>query len=194
MDAHHIQPIDLLRTLGQKYQHVKHDLAHQSVNSGPRRRLGHEMEALADHFERLLTEWVTEESLRTHWREFLYGREAPPDEPQVPAPPVFKGKTDAGATVVVRPVPDGYDVIVDGARLDHGAVSWNFDPDMRSPIRVGDHTYEELFDASPEAVSALAQFVTGGDPPWLWARELIEDGLIDTELALTSRGRRRLRR
>ncbi|MDB4954169.1 MAG: hypothetical protein JWO36_1738 [Myxococcales bacterium] len=192
MEAQRIQPIDLLRTLGQKYQHMRNDLHHLSRDSGPHRRLGHKLDEITGHFERLLGEWVRDESLRTHWREFFHGREAPPDEPAVPASPVFKGRTEAGAIVIVRPAPDGYDIIVDGALLDRGTASWNFDPDIRTPIRIADRTYEEIFDAPPIAIAALRQFILGGEPPWPWARELIEDGLIDTELALTSRGRRRL--
>jgi protein required for attachment to host cells len=44
-------------------------------------------------------------------------------------------------------------------------------------------------------VRALAEFVAGrAAPPWRWARELIQDGLVDAELALSPRGRRCLER
>ena len=54
---------------------------------------------------------------------------------------------------------------------------------------------EETFDASEEAVRALADFLDeGGSPPWEYAAELLADGLIDVHFDLTPRGRRALAR
>src|SRR5678816_559689 len=153
------------------------------------------MHDIQAHFNRLLGEWVSDESLRAHWREFLHGGAAAPTAPRLPPPPLFKGRTVAGAMIEIRPASDGYDVIVDGARVDHNNVPWHLDPDMRGPVQIGDHACEETFDAPDFTVRALATFCADhGAFPWQWARELLEDGLIDADLAITSRGKRCLER
>lgn len=195
MTAAAIEPVALLRKLGDSYRHVEQDHQRQPPRSATRRRLESELQGIADHFERLLAEWVTDDGLRARWREFLHGRAPAPDQPQLPPPPLFKGRTDAGAAIEIRPVPDGYDILVGGARVDHGSVPWHLDPDMHEPVQIGEHACAESFDAPPEAIAALAEFASGrAGPPWRWARELIEDGLIDPELALTPRGKRCLAR
>jgi hypothetical protein len=52
----------------------------------------------------------------------------------------------------------------------------------------------EIFNASPEALQTLAEFVESDheSPPWDYAAELLADGLIDTHFALTPRARRAL--
>ena len=190
-----IEPIELLRTLGDHYRHVEQEHGREPTRSATRHRIAAEMQGIQDHFERLLTEWVPDDGLRTRWREFLHGHEEAPGAPKLPSPPLFKGRTDAGAVLEIRPVSDGYDIIVDGARIDHSEVPWRLEPDMRGPTQIGDHACEETFDAPEPAIHALADF--RADPaaaPWRWARELVEDGLIDTELALTPRGKRCLAR
>jgi protein required for attachment to host cells len=190
-----IEPIDLLHKLGDQYRHVEQEHQRQPPRSATRHRIAAELQSIQDHFERLLVEWVADDGLRTRWREFLYGREPAPDSPRLPPPPLFKGRTDAGATIDIRPVPDGYDVIVDGARLDHSSAPWHLDPDMRGPVQIGGHACEEIFDAPEPAVRELTEFLAGrAGPPWRWARELLEDGLIDAALALTPRGKRCLER
>ncbi|HWM88369.1 MAG TPA: host attachment protein, partial [Kofleriaceae bacterium] len=51
-------------------------------------------------------------------------------------------------------------------------------------------------DAPVEALRSLARFLTTSEavPPWRWARELFEDGVVDTEFGLTPRGRRAIAR
>ncbi|MGE5184213.1 MAG: host attachment protein [Acidobacteriota bacterium] len=186
------EPLDLLRRLGDAYRHVEQEhLREPTSRSATRNRLAAQMRVLEGHFERLLAEWTTDEALRASWREFLHGRGPAPDQPHVAIPPLFRGRSDAGSLVEIRPVRDGYDIIVDGARSDHSSVPWHLDPDTRGPVRVGGHAFEETFDAAPDAIAALGEFLAGrGEPPWAWARELFEDGLVDPELALTPRGRR----
>jgi protein required for attachment to host cells len=195
MTRHATQPIEMLRKLGDSYRHVEQEHERQPLQSATRRRLWHEMHGIEDHFERLLVEWVTEDNMRERWRAFLHGRASAPEQPRTSSPPLFKGHTDAGATIEIRPVSDGYDIIVDGARIDHGEVPWHLDPDMRGPVQIGEHACEESFDAPPAAVESLAEFVAGrAASPWRWARELLEDGLIDPDVALTPRGKRCLER
>lgn len=190
-----IEPIGLLRTLGDRYRHVEQEHQRQPPHSATRHRIATEMQSIQAHFERLLVEWVADDDLRAQWREFLQGRQPAPDAPRLPPPPLFKGRTDAGAVIEIHPVSDGYDTIVDGARLDHSGVPWHLDPDMRGSVQIGNHACEETFDAPEPAVRALAEFLAGrAASPWRWARELLEDGLMDTELALTPRGERCLER
>jgi protein required for attachment to host cells len=153
------------------------------------------MRELEADFERVLVEWITDEALRASWREFLRGRAPAPDEPRLAPPPLFRGRTDVGALVEIRPVSDGYDIFVDGARSDHTSVPWHLDPDAGGRVLIGEHDCDEIFGAPPDAIAALSEFLSGrGEPPWRWAKELFEDGLVDPELALTPRGRRGLGR
>lgn len=189
-------PIHLLRTLGDAYRHVEQEHHREpSSREAGRRRLANQMSELEGHFERILAEWITDEALRESWRAFLRGRGAAPDEPQITPPPLFKGRTDAGTLVEIRRARDGHDIVIDGARSDHSSVPWQLDPETRGPVRIGAHACEETFDAPPAALDALTEFLAGrADPPWQWASELLEDGLIDPELALTPRGHRCLDR
>ena len=190
-----VDPIGLLRRLGDEYRHVEQEHQRQPPRSATRRRLASKLHDIQEHFEHLLAAWVTEPGLRERWHEFLLGAASAPDEPHRPPPPLFKGRTDAGAVVELRPLPSGYALVTDGACTDHDAIPWHLEPDMRGRTQIGEHACEEVFDAGPEAVGALSEFLAGrAPPPWQWARELIEDGLIDTELALTPRGRRCLDR
>ena len=191
-----IAPLDLLRRLADAYRHVEQEHVREPRSRGStRHRLAEQMRDLASDFERILAEWTSDEALREQWRAFLHGRGAPPSLPQVARPPLFRGITDAGTRVELRPVADGYDVLVDGARADHSSVPWHLDGNTRGRVRIGEHVCEETFAAPAEAITALTEFLAGrADAPWRWARELLEDGLITPELALTPRGRRCLDR
>ncbi|HEY5951115.1 MAG TPA: host attachment protein [Kofleriaceae bacterium] len=196
MKTHPFEPIDLLRRLGDEYRHVAQEHHREpAYRAAIRHRLADQMRELEASFERVLVEWTTEETLRAAWREFLRGRAPAPDQPRLASPPLFKGRTDAGALVEVRPVSDGYDIFIDGARSDHTNVPWHLDPDAGGRVLIGEHECDEIFESPPDAIAALTEFLAGRDePPWRWARELFEDGVIDPELALTPRGRRRLGR
>jgi hypothetical protein len=74
-------------------------------------------------------------------------------------------------------------------------------PTRSSPVRrhptgswLNGNEFIEPFSASPEALRVLAEFSEGEAawPPWDHAAELLADGLIDTNFALTPRGRRAL--
>lgn len=190
------EPIHLLRTLGDAYRHVQQEHHREPPSrEAVRHRLANQMHELEGHFERILVEWTVDEVLRESWRAFLRGRGRAPDGPRLAPPPLFRGRTDAGTRVEIRPARDGYDILIDGARSDHSGVPWHLDPGTRGPVRIGGHTCEESFDAPPDALGALTEFLAGrADPPWQWARELLEDGLIDPRLGLTARGRRCLDR
>jgi len=195
--THAFDPFDLLRKLGDEYRHVEQEHQRQPPSRGAtRHRLAEQMRELDAHFERALVAWAPDDNLRASWREFLHGRAPAPDAPHIAlSPPLFRGRTDAGAIVELRAAADGYDIFIDGARSDHTNVPWHLDPEVRGRLRIGEHACEETFDAPPEGIAALTEFLHGApEPPWRWARELFEDGLIDPELALTPRGRRCLDR
>ena len=125
MKEQRFQPLDLLRRLGDEYRHVEQEHHREPAYRGAiRHRLADQMHALETQFERVLVEWTTDEPLRATWREFLRGSGSAPDEPRIAQPPLFKGRTDAGAIVEIRPVFDGYDIFIDGARSDHTSVPW----------------------------------------------------------------------
>jgi protein required for attachment to host cells len=195
MGSAQMQPNDALRNLGRDYHHLQQEHEREGASGATRRRLGAELQQLAARFERTLTHWVSDEPLRDAWRHFLYGRGPAPDEPRVATPPVFKGTTPSGGHVEILPAGDGgYDVVLDGAHLDHHQVPWEAEPERREPVRINGQLCEERFDASTEAIEAMAEFLAtpGAAPPWAHARELVEDGLVDAELALTPRGARAL--
>ena len=189
-----IEPLELLRKLADDFRHLEQEHGRQPQRSATRRRLGSALQDIAARFERLLVEWVRDDVPRMQWREYLHGRAAAPDTPRRPAPPLFKGRTDAGAVIEIRKALAGHDLFVDGALIDHSGVPWRLDPDMLGRTQIGEHACEETFDAPPPAVNALSEFLAGrATPPWRWARELVDDGLINNELALTPRGQRCLR-
>ncbi len=145
----------------------------------------------------MLSHWSAEEDeeLRATWRKHLYEGGPAPKGPDVRPPKLFIGETDAGTRVEIRPASDGgHDIVVDGALEEHTAAKWRLPPDAREPFQVGPHRCREVFEAPQEAIRALQRFVTTEEalPPWRWARELFEDGLIDSEFGLTQRGRRAL--
>jgi protein required for attachment to host cells len=148
-------------------------------------------------FERLLSQWVNDEELRERWRCHLHEGAPAPGEPLFTPPPLFKGLTPSNAAIELRRASDGgYDIILDGAHAGHETVPWHLDPDTAEPVLIGDHSCREVFDAPAQAIDELEAFLptSGATPPWRWARELMEDGLIDADFALTPRGRRCLAR
>jgi hypothetical protein len=188
--------IDLLVRLGDEYRHLEGDHGRET---GPRarRRLREKMARLGERFERVLSRWVQDEALRRAWDDFLHRGGDAPDEPRLAPPRVFMGIDEVGSVVEIRPREDrGYDVIVDGTVMRHEAVPWRLDPDLIEPIQIGEHACREVFEAPPEAVNELQRFLStpGAEPPWRWARALVEDGLVDVDFALTPRGQRRLAR
>jgi protein required for attachment to host cells len=187
------RPAELLEQLARDYHHVQQSAANEAPESAVRRRLHAEMERLAQRFERLLAFWASEEELGAAWRAHLRGHGPRPDQPEVAQPCLFRGETDSGTRVEIRPARGGgYDLIADGSRVEHQAVPWHLDPDELPPFRLGQFVCREVFEAPAEARAELSRTVAEprGEPPWRWARALFEDGLIDSEFGLTPRGRR----
>jgi protein required for attachment to host cells len=188
---------DRLRELGHDYHHLQHEHHREARSGATRRRLERRMAEEAERFESLVEHWIDDEELRAAWKRHLYDEAPAPDAPRFVAPPLYRGRTDAGNLVEVRPAADGrHEVVVDGAILRHEAVPWHLEPDLHDPAQIGGLTCHEVFTAPDEAVRALAAHLAtpGSAPPWRHARALFEDGLVGVDFTLTPRGQRRLAR
>ncbi len=162
------------------------------------RHLGQKMADLAARFERLVQHWVDDAALAEAWRRHLVGGAPQPDGPDLAEPPFFRGRTEAGARIEVRRAPDGeaYEIFSDGTRIARESGPWEVEAEAMQPVTIAGQTCLDSNDASPQAIAALRDFLArpGAEPPWRFARELYEDGLIDIDFALTARGRRCLAR
>lgn len=160
-----------------------------------RRRLEDELLEVRERFERLLEEWVPDPELQEAWREHIRNRGPVPPEPPAIRPLVFQGRSEvSGSIVEVRRKGDELQVEVDGSLLERVAAEKDLSvttPALR--FRLNGTEFEETFNASPDALRALADFLDqGGSPPWDYASELLADGLIDVHFDVTPRGRRAL--
>lgn len=185
--------VESLAQLGREYRHYQQEHERGRVDGTTRRRLEAKMQRLRERFERLVAHWIQDETLRGAWTKHFHEGGPAPDEPRIAAAPAFKGITETGSKVEVRPTEDGgYDVLVDGRIECHEKVPWHLDPDAIEPIQIGEHTCQEICDAPSDALAALVTYLatSEAEPPWRWSRALIEDGLIDDNFGLTPRGYR----
>jgi hypothetical protein len=186
---------ELLEALAHDYHALKTEHAGAPPESRVRHRSEGRLVETHERFERVLEEWVPEDDLRDAWREYLDNHFALPTGPPAIRPLVFYGRSDANSIVAVRGKRgDEFAVEIDGTLVERIAAEKDFAvPDPAHRFRLEGIDYEEMFNASPEALDALADFVAdGGTPPWDYALELLSDGLIDVHFALTPRGRRAL--
>ena len=185
-----------LDALVRHYQHLHNEHERKKTEGSQRRELEHKLLEVRERFDRVLDEWVSDEELRGQWREYIHGRRPEPDEPAGIEPLVFQGLTDAGSVLQVRGKADEYQVWVDGSLQER--IAARKDLSVTSPnlhFRWDGKEIEETFDASDEALQALADYRdSNGSPPWDSASELLADGLIDVHFDLTPRGRRALAR
>jgi hypothetical protein len=144
----------------------------------------------------VLAEWVPEEELREQWQQHLHYRAPEPAGPPGIRPLVFRGVSEAGSVVEVRDRGEEFGVEVDGALVERVSdEGFGLEVGPTSRFYLDRVAFDETFDASEEALHALEDFTgAGGPPPWEHAAELLGDGLIETHLALTARGRRALAR
>jgi hypothetical protein len=186
-----------LEALVAHYRHLQNEHHRAPVDSAPRRRIEEKLLDVRSRFERVLDEWVPEEELRRAWWEHLHNRAPEPDGPSEIRPLVFAGRSEVtGSIVEIRSKQaDVLEVMVDGAPFERADADEDFSVTV-PPVkfRLNGNEFVELFSASPEALRALAEFLDmeGATPPWDYAPELLADGLIDTNFALTPRGRRAL--
>jgi hypothetical protein len=186
-----------LQTLVRYYRHLQNEHHRAAPESAARRHIEDKLLDVRQRFDRVLEEWVPEEELRRAWREHLHNRAPEPDGPPEIRPLVFAGRSDVTGSVVKIRGKKGeeLEVTVDGAPIERIDADENFAvtvPPAR--YRMNDNEFLEFFTASPEALQALAEFpgIEHQSPPWEYAAELLADGLIDTNFALTPRGRRAL--
>jgi uncharacterized protein YhaN len=186
-----------LLALVHEYQHLHNEVERSSPESSPRRELEHNLLGVRERFDRLLDEWVPDETARKEWREHIHGRRPAPEEPAGIEPLVFQGLTDAGSIVQVRGEADEYGVWVDGSLQER--IAARKDLSVATPnlhFRWDGKEIAETFNASDVALSALADYLDSqdGSPPWEYASELFADGLIEVHFDLTPRGHRALAR
>jgi hypothetical protein len=186
-----------LDALVHHYYHLRNEHERSQPESATRRRLEDDLLEVRERFDRLLEEWVSDPELQQAWREHIRNRGPVPAEPRPIRPLVFQGRSEvAGSTVEVRRKDDEFEVEIDGALLERVAAEKDLSvttPALR--FRVNGTQFEETFNASEEAVRALADFLDqGGPPPWEHASVLLADGLIDVHFDVTPRGRRALAR
>jgi hypothetical protein len=186
-----------LQALVRYYRHLQNEHRRAAPESAARRRIEDKLLDVRQQFDRVLEEWVPEEEVRDAWRNHLHNRAPEPDGPPEIRPLVFAGRSDVTGSVVEIRGKNGeeLEVTIDGAPIERIDADEDFSitvPPAR--YRVNDNEYLEIFTAPPEALQALAEFpgIEHSSPPWEYAAELLADGLIDTNFALTPRGRRAL--
>jgi hypothetical protein len=186
-----------LEALSRHYHHLQVEHQNASPGSSVRRHLEDKLLRVRERFDRVLEEWLPEEELREAWRAYLDHHGPEPEGPPAIEPVVFRGRSEVtGSIVEIRGSGDELRVEVDGTLVERVAAEEDFA--SRKPVvtfRLNNQEFEEIFEASDEALQALAEFLDRGEsPPWEHASELLADGLIDIHVALTPRGHRALAR
>jgi hypothetical protein len=186
-----------LETLAGHYHHLQVEHQNAQPESSPRRRLEDKLLRVRERFDRVLEEWVPEEERRASWRAYLDHHGPAPDGPAAIEAVVFRGRSEVtGSIVEIRGRADDLRVEIDGALIERVVAQKDFaDTQPVVSFRLNKNEYDEIFEASSEALQALAEFLQRGEsPPWEHASELLADGLIDAHFALTPRGHRALAR
>jgi hypothetical protein len=177
-----------------RYRHVSNEHVRAARGTSARRHHAARAGELRERFERRVREWFPDPELRLAWRRYLEGAGPEPETPNAARPLVFRGRSEiAGSIVEIRGDPDDYTVEVDGALVER-ITAKDFPPTL-PPLRfrVVDVDFVEIFAASAPALDALRAFREHPDtPPWEYAPELFEDGLIGVRFDLTPRGDRAL--
>jgi hypothetical protein len=195
---HEVEALPLreeLDALVHHYYHLRNEHERSQPEGSIRRRLENEVLEVRERFERLLEEWVPDPVLQEAWREHIRNRGPVPPEPPAIRPLAFQGRSEvSGSIVEVRRQGDELQIEVDGTMLERVAAEKDLSvPTPALRFRLNGTEYDETFNASPEALRALADFLDqGGSPPWGYASELLADGLIDVHFDVTPRGRRAL--
>jgi hypothetical protein len=187
-----------LESLVRHYHHLQSEHKRAPLESALRRRIEERLLDVRGRFDRLLEEWVPDDDLRRAWVEHLHNRAPAPSEPAAIRPLVFRGISEVSGSVVEIRGKQGeeLEVTVDGALVERLVGERRLaspTPPLRFELE-GVGEFVETFDASPESLTALADFLddTAQPPPWDYAAELLADGEIETHFALTPRGRRAL--
>jgi len=180
-----------LEELIHQYNHLRND-RHQTSSEAVRRRLLARLRKLGSRFEQLISHLIPDAAERQAWRQRLFhAAPAPASQASAVYPTlVFRGRSELGSTAEVREHSAGsYRVHIDGALIERTA--WDL---AGPPFIIERLEYRELFEVSGAALQALSLYISDprGAPPWEYARELIEEHLVDVNFALLPRGRRAL--
>jgi len=184
----HVDPLAQLSKIVGEFRHLQNEHAREGPEGSWRRRQRTRLEELEEGFDRLLQRWVPDPAEQARWRDHLYRGAEQPSEPPSEQPPVFRGRSEDGSMLLIRPVNQEYELTVDGASV----ARWEQQRAIPAPVEQGGSIYHEVFEVPPAALEALLDFVERrtDTPPWSWARALYDEGLIDSNVSLTARGRR----
>ena len=185
-----------LEALARHYHHLQNEHKRAAPESATRRRLEARLLHVRERFDRLVVELAPDDDARQAWSRHLHYREPMPPVPPAIEPLVFAGVSEAGSIVEIRRKGgDELAVEIDGSLAERIAARKDLAVGPSHRFRL-DHTeFDETFNTSDEALDALAEFLAdGGSPPWDHFAELYADGLVDSNVALTPRGRRALAR
>jgi hypothetical protein len=159
-----------LEAVVRHYHHVESEHRHARAEGSVRHHLELRLKHDQERFEHLLDEYVSDETVRRAWREFLHHRGGEPAGPPAIRPVLFSGRSDAGSLIEIRRDDRGELAIeVDGRLVERL-------PGRHIPIGDGRPTvfrldgteFREHFRVSPAALRALRELrAAGGDPPWV---------------------------
>jgi hypothetical protein len=184
---------DVLRQLAHRYHHYKQENKQKGPVSTRNRRHTRTMRELEQSFDKAVERWILDPACRDAWREHFYHFGPAPEGPQLPPPPVFRGRDASGRSVEISPSPDGgYMLVLEGKPVRHVAASVRLGDQRIHTLRAEGSAFEEVFDAPEEAKEALAAYAAapGRGTPWQHLSELYSDGVVDQNFGLTTRGRR----
>ena len=178
-----------------EYRHVHEDHRRTPQRSRARRHLEVRLQELRRRFEHLLAMAPMSEADRQRWRDELQTAAAAPPSLHDVRPLLFRGRSDSGSELCLTTAPEGtVDAFVDGtavAVLDDAEELTTTKPGF--VFALDGLRFIETFGASPTSLTDLRDALQTGRPPRRkHVRELIEDGLVDRTLGLTTRGRRAL--
>lgn len=183
-----MHPLAELSQIAREFRHLKAERAREGIDGSWRRRHGARMEELEQSFATLVSRWVPDPDMRARWHDHLHHGAELPEDTDLAVPPLFRGRSELDSTLLVRVDNDQQKLLLDGAEV----ARWPMRRTLAAPLRYDGSQFHEVFEASPPALEALTDYLDrrGGAPPWAWARELYDDGLIDPNFGLTARGRR----
>jgi ribosome-associated translation inhibitor RaiA len=185
---------ELARTV-HEYRHVREAHRRARPVGSARRKLEARLLRTRRRFERLIDEAPLGNRERRRWRNALRGSGSMPAVHAAVRPVLYRGRSAAGSELLLLPMPDGtLEAVVDGAStevLDCADELERTEPGL--VFELEGTAFDETFVAPQSTLEELREAIAGGRAPLREnLRELIEDGLLDGTLGLTTRGRRAL--
>lgn len=183
-----VHPVSELGKIAREFRHLKAQRSNESPEGSWRRQHAARMDELEQSFETLVQRWVPDADEQARWHAHFHRGDEDPEEFEADEPPLFRGRSELGGVLVVRVDNDEQKLLLDGAEV----ARWPMRHTIAAPLRYDGSMFFEEFQASPAAQDALSDYLNRrvDSPPWSWARELYDDGLIDSNFGLTPRGRR----